>query len=110
MSVPPSDERPQGKLDDPARGGGIDTDNAAATAAAEPARPAPPPGSSDGGAPAVRARPWESSDAGAPAGIDFEDRWRRVVADLDNVRKRQARDLVQERAAGRGGGGGGVLP
>src|SRR6476661_8041759 len=38
MSVPPSDERPQGKLDDPARGGGIDTDNAAATAAAERAR------------------------------------------------------------------------
>ena len=85
MSVPPSDERPQGKLDDPARGGGIDTDNAAATAAAEPARQAPPSDSSDG----------------APAGIDYEDRWRRAVADLDNVRKRQARDLVQERAAER---------
>jgi len=84
MSVPPSDERPQGKPDDPARGGGSDTDNAAATAAAEPARPAP-----------------DSSDGGAPAGIDFEDRWRRAVADLDNVHKRQARDLVQERAAER---------
>ena len=86
MSVPPSDERQQGKLDDPARGAEIDTDNAAATAAAEPARPAPPS---------------DSSDVGAPAGIDFEDRWRRAVADLDNVRKRQARDLVQERAAER---------
>ena len=85
MSVPPSDERPQGKLDDPARGGGIDTDNAAATAAAEPARQAPPSDSSDG----------------RQAGIDYEDRWRRAVADLDNVRKRQARDLVQERAAER---------
>ena len=48
----------------------------------EPGRPAPPS---------------DSSDGGAPAGIDFEDRWRRAVADLDNVRKRQARDLVQER-------------
>ena len=85
MSVPPSDERPQGELDDTARGGGIDTENTAATAAAEPARQAPPSDSSDG----------------APAGIDYEDRWRRAVADLDNVRKRQARDLVQERAAER---------
>ena len=85
MSVPPSDERPQGELDDTARGGGIDTENTAATAAAEPARQAPPSDSSDG----------------APAGIDYEDRWRRAVADLDNVRKRQARDLVQERGAER---------
>lgn len=85
MSVPPSDERPQGELGDTARGGGIDTDNAAATAAAEPARQAPPSDSSDG----------------RQAGIDYEDRWRRAVADLDNVRKRQARDLVRERAAER---------
>jgi molecular chaperone GrpE len=85
MSVPPSEERPQGELGDTARGGGIDTENAAATAAAEPARQAPPSDSSDGG----------------QAGIDYEDRWRRAVADLDNVRKRQARDLVQERAAER---------
>ena len=84
MSVPPSDERSQGKLDDPARGASIDTDNAVATAG--PARPAPPS---------------DSSDGGAAAGIDFENRWRRAVADLDNIRKRQARDLVQERAAER---------
>jgi molecular chaperone GrpE len=83
MSVPPSDERPQSELDDTARGAGIDTDNAAA---AEPARPAPPS---------------DPSDDGAPARIDFEDRWLRAVADLDNVRKRHARDLVQERAAER---------
>ena len=86
MSVPPSDERPRGELDDTARWDGIDTDDAAATATVEPGRPAPPS---------------DSSDGGAPAGIDFEDRWRRAVADLDNVRKRQARDLVQERAAER---------
>jgi len=85
MSVPPSDERSQGELDDTVRGGGIDTDKAAEAAAAEPARQAPPSDSSDGG----------------QAGIDYEDRWRRAVADLDNVRKRQARDLVQERAAER---------
>jgi molecular chaperone GrpE len=86
MSVPPSDERPQGERGDNARGGGIDTENAAATTAAEPDRQAPPS---------------DSSDGDAQAGIDFEDRLRRAVADLDNVRKRQARELVQERAAER---------
>jgi molecular chaperone GrpE len=31
----------------------------------------------------------------------FEDRWRRAVADLDNLRKRYARELERERAAER---------
>lgn len=39
--------------------------------------------------------------AAAPAGVDVEDRWRRAVADLDNVRKRAARDVVSARAAER---------
>jgi molecular chaperone GrpE len=86
MSVPPSDDRPQDELGDTARGGGVDTETATATPAAEPARQAPPS---------------DSSEGSAQKGIDFEDRWRRAVADLDNVRKRQSRDLVRERGAER---------
>lgn len=40
----------------------------------------------------------------------FEDRWRRAVADLDNVRKRHARELDRERAAERSRVAGAWLP
>ena len=41
-------------------------------------------------------------DEGAAAALaDLEDRWRRAVADLDNLRKRYARELERERAAER---------
>lgn len=45
----------------------------------------------------------DTEDATAPAApeIDFEDRWRRAVADLDNVRKRHSRELARERAVER---------
>jgi molecular chaperone GrpE len=86
MSVPPAAERPASEPDDTARRAGTDTKTAAETAAAEPARSAPPP---------------DPSGGGTPAEIDFEDRWRRALADLDNFRKRQARDLIRERAAER---------
>ncbi|GLZ55573.1 nucleotide exchange factor GrpE [Actinomycetospora sp. NBRC 106378] len=33
-----------------------------------------------------------------PSSAELEDRWRRAVADLDNLRKRHARALVRERA------------
>jgi molecular chaperone GrpE len=33
---------------------------------------------------------------------ELEDRWRRAVADLDNLRKRYAREMERERAAERG--------
>ena len=84
MSVPPSDERPGPSRTTP-RAGPVSTPTTGRTAA-EPA-----------GRRRRRIRP----TAAPPAGIDFEDRWRRAVADLDNVRKRHARDLVQERAAER---------
>ena len=45
-----------------------------------------------------------SSAAPAPAGPDaaeLEDRWRRTLADLDNLRKRYARELAREREAER---------
>jgi molecular chaperone GrpE len=44
-------------------------------------------------------------DTGATSGADelaeLEDRWRRAVAELDNLRKRFARELDRERAAER---------
>ena len=41
-------------------------------------------------------------EAAATAALaDLEDRWRRAVADLDNLRKRYARELERERAAER---------
>jgi molecular chaperone GrpE len=36
-----------------------------------------------------------------PDAAELEDRWRRAVADLDNLRKRYARELGRERAAER---------
>jgi len=38
----------------------------------------------------------------ADAFAELEERWRRAVADLDNTRKRYARELAQEREAERG--------
>ncbi|HEY2172588.1 MAG TPA: nucleotide exchange factor GrpE [Mycobacteriales bacterium] len=44
----------------------------------------------------------QSEEAQAVAIVgELEDRWRRAVADLDNLRKRYARDLERERAAER---------
>jgi molecular chaperone GrpE len=40
-------------------------------------------------------------EAAAAALADLEDRWRRAVAELDNLRKRYARELERERAAER---------
>jgi molecular chaperone GrpE len=37
----------------------------------------------------------------AAAAAEFEDRWKRAVADLDNLRKRYARELDRERQAER---------
>jgi molecular chaperone GrpE len=51
----------------------------------------------------VRDEP-EATDADAAtaaAVAELEDRWRRALADLDNLRKRYARELARERAAER---------
>jgi molecular chaperone GrpE len=39
--------------------------------------------------------------AEGPDAAELEDRWRRALADLDNLRKRYARELARERAAER---------
>ncbi len=60
----------------------------------------------DGGPPeAVASEP----DSGAEL-AKVEDRWRRAVADLDNLRKRYARELERERAAERSRVAGAWLP
>lgn len=55
----------------------------------------------------------EQVPVGAPEGPDaaeFEDRWRRALADLDNLRKRYSRELARERAAEREQVAGAFLP
>jgi molecular chaperone GrpE len=52
----------------------------------------------DGGVDPGPATEADGSDIPAPSSTDLEDRWRRAAADLDNLRKRQARALVRERA------------
>jgi molecular chaperone GrpE len=43
----------------------------------------------------------EGSPVEGPDAAELEDRWRRALADLDNLRKRYARELGRERAAER---------
>jgi molecular chaperone GrpE len=43
----------------------------------------------------------QEADSHAAAVAELEDRWRRALADLDNLRKRSARELERERAAER---------
>jgi molecular chaperone GrpE len=45
--------------------------------------------------------PAEGPPVEGPDTAELEDRWRRAVADLDNLRKRYARELARERAAER---------
>src|SRR5262249_22314930 len=49
-----------------------------------------------------------------PDAAELADRWRRAVADLENLRKRHARELSRtlaaERERGGGAGGGGIPP
>ncbi|MGW4948662.1 nucleotide exchange factor GrpE [Streptomyces parvulus] len=47
------------------------------------------------------AGPEPADDEYATAVQELEDRWRRALADLDNLRKRHARELERERAAER---------
>jgi molecular chaperone GrpE len=57
------------------------------------------PGRADQQAPG-RADPQQAAEHAAVV-AELEDRWRRALADLDNLRKRYARELERERAAER---------
>jgi molecular chaperone GrpE len=47
------------------------------------------------------AAPQAAAVNAGPDAAELEDRWRRALADLDNLRKRYARELARERAAER---------
>jgi molecular chaperone GrpE len=69
-----------------------------------PGGPAGPEAAAGPGEP-TRADPAEGPPGGAtregPDAAELEDRWRRALADLDNLRKRYARELGRERSAER---------
>ncbi|MFE2076354.1 nucleotide exchange factor GrpE [Streptomyces misionensis] len=61
------------------------------------AEPAPPAAEPEPG-PDATTGPTGGDDEYAAALKEVEDRWRRALADLDNLRKRHARELDRERA------------
>ncbi|OKJ64961.1 molecular chaperone GrpE [Streptomyces sp. CB02009] len=74
--------------------------------ASEDAAAPPPSGRPTGRVPATDGQPGVGAADGGPAPSDDEyaaelqelqDRWRRALADLDNLRKRHARELERER-------------
>ncbi|KUM70486.1 nucleotide exchange factor GrpE [Streptomyces griseorubiginosus] len=65
-------------------------------------RPEPPrPDAADGGPGPDAAGPAPAEGAYTTAIQELEDRWRRALADLDNLRKRHARELERERTVER---------
>ncbi|MFE9172917.1 nucleotide exchange factor GrpE [Streptomyces kebangsaanensis] len=62
--------------------------------------PAPPTAEAEPG-PDAATGPTGGEDEYAAALKEVEDRWRRALADLDNLRKRHARELDRERAVER---------
>ncbi|SHN27653.1 nucleotide exchange factor GrpE [Actinacidiphila paucisporea] len=73
-----------------------------------PPEQTPPP------APEAGEQPAAGGDGGQPARDaeveELQDRWRRALADLDNLRKRYARELPREREAERARVAGAFLP
>src|SRR5512133_2020053 len=69
-------------------------------ATADPGASAPPDQRAEGAAGAAEVPPAAAGLEG-PDAAELEDRWRRALADLDNLRKRYARELARERAAER---------
>lgn len=66
----------------------------------DPARPGPPTEQAEPGPDAATGSA-AADDEHAAALREAEDRWRRALADLDNLRKRHARELERETAAER---------
>jgi molecular chaperone GrpE len=75
-------------------------------------RPSPDRSAADGTAAGPEAQPGPdpvvnaaaqsaAAPSAGPDAAELEDRWRRALADLDNLRKRYARELARERAAER---------
>lgn len=69
------------------------------------------PGPDAAGGPALRHDEAAAEAAEQAAALaELEDRWRRALADLDNLRKRQAREMERERAAERARTAAALLP
>jgi molecular chaperone GrpE len=71
--------------------------------AADPRAQAPPEGRAPSAPGTEQAAPAGPADVAAegPDVAEMEDRWRRALADLDNLRKRYSRELGRERSAER---------
>ncbi|GAA1144158.1 MULTISPECIES: nucleotide exchange factor GrpE [Streptomyces violaceusniger group] len=103
MSTQPQQPEPvpEGAVTEPEQEQGLP---APGTAAAHGAG-AEGPGPDAAGGPAVAA-----SGEQAAALAELDDRWRRAVADLENLRKRHAREVERERAAERARTAAALLP
>jgi molecular chaperone GrpE len=83
------------------------TEPASRTTTGQPPSDGPTAEASAGQEGLVRSNPAESNPVesappvAGPDAAELEDRWRRALADLDNLRKRYARELARERAAER---------
>jgi molecular chaperone GrpE len=89
MSIPPRGPEP-----DPSPEGAVQPPRG------DLAQPGPPTGEAEPGLDAATGAA-AADDAYAAALREAEDRWRRTLADLDNLRKRHARELGREVAAER---------
>ncbi|MYV38245.1 nucleotide exchange factor GrpE, partial [Streptomyces sp. SID1328] len=69
-----------------------------------------PPGTEAGPGPDAATGPAGAEDEYTAALKEVEDRWRRALADLDNLRKRHARELDRERGAERARTAAALLP
>jgi molecular chaperone GrpE len=76
------------------------TEPAARTTSDQPTTDGPAPASTAAG-PRAQAGAEPAPPVAGPDAAEREDRWRRALADLDNLRKRYARELARERAAER---------
>jgi molecular chaperone GrpE len=76
------------------------TEPAARTTSDQPTTDGPAAASTAAG-PRAQAGAEPAPPVAGPDAAELEDRWRRALADLDNLRKRYARELARERAAER---------
>ena len=84
---------------DRAASAGTDSEGRRSPPGEEPHQPGPPlrPQATADEARPDAAGPASAADEHAAAVRELEDRWRRALADLDNLRKRHARELERER-------------
>ncbi|WP_344379870.1 nucleotide exchange factor GrpE, partial [Streptomyces rhizosphaericus] len=107
MSTQPQqpDPVPEGAVTEPEQEQGLPAPGAAEARGAGGEGPGP----DAAGGPALREAD-ERAVEQAAAVAELDDRWRRALADLENLRKRHARELERERAAERARTAAALLP